>query len=118
MKDEEMVDMKNKMAEMEEGLRQKEAELAAIRAAEEKEEAENALRVTELQSKIRQLEDAIKERDEAINGMDVAGADSIQKEQELETLKAALNSCQAELAEHATRADGAEVSRQGWREGW
>ena len=113
MKDEEMVTMKKAMAAMEEGLRQKEAELAAIRAAEEQEEADNALRVAELQSRVRQLEDAIKERDEAIDGMDVAGADSIQKEEELETLKAALSACQAELAEHATRADGAEVSRHG-----
>lgn len=105
--------MKKSMAAMEEGLRQKEAELAAIRAAEEKEEAENALHVAELQGRVRQLEDAIKERDEAIDGMDVAGAESTQKEEELETLKAALSACQAELAEHATRADGAEVSRQG-----
>lgn len=104
--------MKKSMASMEEGLRQKEAELAAIRAAEEKEEAENALHVAELQGRVRQLEDAIKERDEAIDGMDVAGADSTQKEEELETLKAALTACQEELAEHATRADGAEVSRQ------
>lgn len=111
MKDEEMVDVKKNMAAMEEELRQKEAELAAIRAAEEKEEADNALHVAELQGRVRQLEDAIKERDEAIDGMDVAGADSTQKEEELETLKAALSACQAELAEHVTRADGAEVSQ-------
>lgn len=113
MKDEEMVDMKKSMTAMEEGLRQKEAELAAIRAAEEKEEAESALRVAELQARVLQLEVAIKERDKAIDDMDVAGADSTRKEEELDTLKAALNACQAELAEHATRADGAEVRLKG-----
>lgn len=110
MKDQEMVDMKERMAKLEEGLRQKEEELAAIRAAEEEEEAKNALRVEQLQSRVRELEDAIQERDEtAVDGMDTSEVDAAEKEHELASLKTTLDACQKELSEHMTRADSAEV---------
>ena len=91
-----MMEMKERMVAMEESLRRKEAELAAIRAAEEKEEARNAGRVDELQSYVKELEAAIQDRREEDDGM-------------LADLKAALEASRKELAEFKTRADEAEV---------
>lgn len=102
--------MKERMTVMEEGLRQKEAELAAIHASEEREEAENARRAEELQERVLELEAAIKERDGSVDRMNTSedGAEE-QKDEELMALKAALEACQEELAEHMTRANDAEV---------
>lgn len=96
--------MKKRMTNMEEGLRQKEAELEAIRVAEEQEESLNAIRIKELQSRVRELEGAIKERDEVKDGMDTT-----EEESELAELKTALEACEKELAGHMNRANGAEV---------
>lgn len=102
-----MVEVKNCMAVAEEGLRGKEAELAAIRAAEEHAERENAC-VDELQSRVLELEEAIKERDEKEEDMGTEG-DATDKIDEVAALNNALEECQKELALHITRADGAEV---------
>lgn len=108
-----MVEMKERMVIMEEGLRRKEAELAEIRAAEEQRERENA-RVDELQSRVLELEGAIKERDEKEDGMDTE-RDAEDKADELAALKSALEESQTELAQHVTRADGAEVRAFAYR---
>lgn len=113
MKDQEMVEMKERMVIVEEGLRRKEAELAEIRAAEEQRERENAC-IDELQSRVLELEGAIKERDEKEDGMDTE-RDAEDKVDELAALKGALEESQKELAQHMTRADGAEVRALGYR---
>lgn len=103
-----MVEFKELMTAMEENLRQKEAELASIRATEEKEDTENALRVQELQARVQDLEGAIDEAHKSLGSME---ADSTEKASDLTDLKSALEACQQELAKHVIRADGAEVSQ-------
>lgn len=127
-----MCELKESLINTEKELQQKEVELDNIRAAEEREESENALRVEELQSRVVELESAVttarddasaaadaaavavKTQEDAMNdendaGATAAAAAAAEKEAELAAMKDALESCRQELMDHMSRAVGAEV---------
>lgn len=111
-----MVKLRESLTKTEKELKQKEAELSAIRASEDREERDNAIRVQELRVQVAELEDAVKARNEDVarqsEEANSAAATAAEKDHELLTLKATLSSCQAELAECLTRANAAEVTRR------
>ena len=83
------------MSTMNEILQNKEAELSTWVAEE-------------LDNQMEELEVAIKDRDQVIAEIDASGQ-GVNTEEGLAELKAALETCQKELAQHKTRADDAEV---------
>lgn len=106
-----MVKLKESLTRAEKELRQKEVDLAAIRASEEQEARESAVLIKALEDRVTELEDAIKAQDKAAQERttELEEAATAERERGLADLEASLRSCREELAEHVSRANGAEV---------